>query len=339
MKEWNNLLVSSSNCSYLSSMAYAGTKACSGKNIETYLFRNEEGDFAGGRYILKNLLYKTIRVSDILSGFIFKDEPDSNTWLYLLDHFILWSKSNNACFIRFNPWLPSAIAGEMTSYSRNLVSVLKEKGFIPVQPCRHTYWINLTRSEEEILKRMKRKTRYEIIRALKSDLITERFDTPSNDQFEIFWNLYQRLGHEKDLNTLGKEQLKKEFFALMDSGFASLFIVRCKNVAINVSLCSKVGRAAYLYGAMDPDFKSIPGCTSPGQIAQWEMIKYLKSINIKIYDLGFCPGPVPVASHPNYPIWRFKYGFGGDHVEYMPVFGKMLKPFRGRLFQLFKYRS
>ena len=62
----------------------------------------------------------------------------------------------------------------------------------------------------------------------------------------------------------------------------------------------------------------------------------MKNNGVGIYDMGFCPGPVPVLNHPAYNIWRFKYGFGGDHVEFLPTYGKVLDQIKGRAFKLIK---
>jgi lipid II:glycine glycyltransferase (peptidoglycan interpeptide bridge formation enzyme) len=69
------------------------------------------------------------------------------------------------------------------------------------------------------------------------------------------------------------------------------------------------------------------------------MIRALKKMGLKTYDMGFCPGPVPVDDHPAFNIWRFKYRFGGKYVQYMPVYGKKLKPLTGSIFEYLKYRK
>jgi hypothetical protein len=38
-------------------------------------------------------------------------------------------------------------------------------------------------------------------------------------------------------------------------------------------------------------------------------------------------------------MWRFKHGFGGEPIEFMPTYGMTLSPIRGKLFQYLKYKK
>lgn len=330
--DWNDFFLHSTYCSYISSIPYVYTKMLVGKSIETFLFESNENIISGAHYAIKSSKANIIKTADILAGYIFKSEPNQELLSNLLDHFNEWSKSKNASYLRYFPWLPKSISNNTLKYYDWFDDLMKSKGFKPIKPGKYTYWIDLTKSEEDLLKQMKRQTRYEIKRAQDSPIVIERFDKPTNELFSTFWNLYHNLGQEKSFRTLEPKQLRQEFYSLMNAGYANLFIAYCNNIAVNVSFASNLGRASYLYGAINPNFKSIAHCPSPGQIAQWEMIKYMKSRGNKIYDMGFCPGAVPVKDHSAYSIWRFKYGFGGVPVEFLPVYGKVLQPLRGRLF-------
>ena len=339
LTEWNDLLFNSINCSYRVSIEYAYTKRYRHKSIETFLFRDNERVVAGAHYSVRRSYGKLISVADVQSGFIFRDEPDEALLGFLAGHFEEWAGSVNASYIRIYPLLPATVGGSRIFTSDMFDSLLREKGYTEIEPGQHTYWLDLTKTEEDLLKQMKRQTRYEIVHARDSQLSISRYDEPSEETFEAFWKLYHSLGRAKGFGTLDKIQFREEIFSLLRAGFANLFMVLCQDKTINVSLASNLGRASYMYGAMDPGFKLIPGCPSPGQFAQWEMIRYMKHRNVPIYDMGFCPGPVPYKDHPQYSIWRFKYGFGGSHVQFMPAYGKPLLPLRGRIFRIIKYRS
>ena len=217
--------------------------------------------------------------------------------------------------------------------------ILMSKGFSIIEPGRHTYWIDLKKTKDEILANFKRQTRYEVRKALRSSLEIKRYDHPTEEIFEVFWKLYDSLGTQKGFGTLKKLQFKLEFFSLMRAGYAHLFLAKYQNTVVNASFMASIGRGVYLYGAMNPEFKTLKNCPSPGQIAQWEMISFAKSKNLPYYDMGFCPGPVPKHEHPEYDIWRFKYAFGGKHVQFLPTYGKIIKPFRGKTFQKLKYKK
>jgi len=335
--EWNDLLFNSLNCSYIASLEYAYIRTYRNKAIETYIFHDNEKSVAGAHYSVKRSFGKLISVADIRSGFIFRFKPDKELLELLIRHFEEWALSVNASFVRIYPAIPAITGGIREHIAELFDSVLRANNYAIIEPGQHSYWLDLTRTEDELLKQMKRQTRYEIVHARTSDLSVIRHDVPSEETFEAFWQLYNALGKDKGFRTLNKIQFREEGFSLMNAGFANLFVVHSKDRAINFSLASNLGRASYMYGSIDPGFKQIAGCPSPGQFAQWEMIRYMKSRNVPIYDLGFCPGPVPYRGHPQYSIWRFKYGFGGSHVQYMPAYGKPIKHLRGKIFLTLKY--
>lgn len=336
---WNNLLFVSPNGSYRASMSYEYSKKLIGRETNTIIFHKNGEDIAGAHYSLKSSFAGIIKTADILSGVVFKNEPEEDVLSFILDHFINWAKDKNASFMRFNPWIPSIIKGQKAHYFEILEKTIKKHGFSPITKGRNTYWLDLTQSEDQLLNNMRRKTRYDIRKGIKSKLRIQLIDKPDNQITEQFLRLYNQLGKEKDFNKLSGETFKHEVHTLLRTDFASLFVAIFNDEIVNISMASKKGIASYMYGAINPNFKMLKDCPAPGYLAQWEMIKTMKKLGLQIYDLGFCPGPIPDQNHPAYNIWRFKYGFGGIHVQFMPTYGKVLNPITGSLFQLWKYRK
>lgn len=333
---WNKLLLNSINGSYRQSFPHEYSKEAIGRVVETFVFKINEEIIAGGNYSLKLIKGNLLSVADLLSGFVFKNEPDYSVLRVLVDHFMAWAKKKNASYLRINPWFPKSVGNSPTSYLKLFDSILNEKGLKIIGEGRHTYWLDLSLDEDELLSNMKKQTRYDVRKGIKSELEVKRFDQQTDNITRDFWNLYRNLGNEKDFEILSESRFFHFVNSLLDSKLASLFFIYYNKKIINISICSKFGQASYIYGAINPYFKEL-NCTSPGPLAQWEMIKFAKQSGAKIYDVGFCPGPIPIKTHPQYSIWRFKYGFGGDHVEFLPTYGKILKPIRGKLFEFLKY--
>jgi lipid II:glycine glycyltransferase (peptidoglycan interpeptide bridge formation enzyme) len=207
--------------------------------------------------------------------------------------------------------------------------LLQDQGFQPLKEGRSTYWIDLTLTEEQMLSKMRRKTRYEVKRGIGSGIRIREVVDPDENVISEFWRYYYKLGKNKNFSMLPEIKFKNELRILLETKFASLFVAEFNDRIINFSMASKRGIASYMYGAINPDTTSMEGCPSPGHLVQWEMIRTMKNYGLKIYDMGFCPAAIPYASHPLFNIWHFKYGFGGMHVKYMPVYGKILNPVRG----------
>lgn len=338
-ERWERLLSLSSFYSYRQSLDYIYSGQSDRKATETFIFEKNGADIAGVHYTLISSVFGIIRSSDISSGWVFTGDPDSETISFLLGHFHKWSVKHKASFSRINTWLPSLIKNKKTASSELIESKISESGFNVISKGRNTYWLDLSLTEQELLNRMRRKTRYDVRRGNMGGLTIEFVQCPDKYYVDYFWRLYNEMGSRKKISILKEEKFKENIRILLESGLAILFIALYKNVIVNISLASCTGIASYMYGAIYPGCKNIEGCPPPGHFAQWEMIRKMKSKGIKIYDMGFCPGAVPYKEHVLYDIWRFKYGFGGEHVQFMPVYGKILKPLRGKLFRLLRYRK
>lgn len=336
---WNELLLNSINGSFRQCMAYEYTKESKGRLINTFIFNQNGVDIAGAHYSIIGSKANIISVADITSGFIFRDEPDEALLSFLLKHFISWAEHKKVCFVRFIPWLPKTIENISTKYAQLFDNVMPSLKLKNISNGRHTYWIDLTLPEEQLINNMHPQTKRKIKKSLQSDVRLEIIDNPSDNELDSFWLLYERLGIKKGFSILEKEELKKEILALTSQGFGQLFILKYREEIINISFASNFGIATYYHGAINPDYQKIENCPPPGHISQWLMIKENKLRGIKTYDMAFCPGAIPFKEHPNYGIWRFKYEFGGKHVEFLPTYGKILKPIRGRIFKFLKYHS
>ena len=336
-ERWNKLLLNAVNGSYRQTIAWEHAREDKNRQVYAFIFQENGQDIAGVHYSIKKSLFNLVRTADILSGFVFAKEPNKEQLEFLVDHFINWAKQKKASYLRINFWLPHTIASKKTQYLYLIKDIINEYDFKPIAYGRHTYWVDLALTEEQLLSEMKRQTRYEVRKGMKSSIEFKQYNTFNIDQFSQFWDIYSNLGKRKDFNILSYSRFQKEIKYLMDSRLAVLIFAYYENNVINITLASNFGQGSYIYGAMNPEFKKLGNCPSPGHIAQWEMMMFMKSKGIKIYDMGFCPGSTPIKSDPSYNIWRFKYGFGGNHVQFLPTYGKVLTPIEGRIFQYIKY--
>jgi lipid II:glycine glycyltransferase (peptidoglycan interpeptide bridge formation enzyme) len=291
---------------------------------------------AGVQYSIAQSKFNLISTADIVQGFVFTHEPSEQLVMQMLDHFLSWAKEQKAGYVRVHPWLPATIAGKETGYDSLFEKAFSLCGFEVIKSGRHTYWLDLSLSEEALLSKMTRKTRYEVKQGLKSDIRFTLYEKPDTGIIEQFWDLYKLLGQNKGFSMYPEQKFKNEIHVLLETGNAMLFVASYNDTIVNFSIASNSGIASYLHGAINPEFKNLEGCPSPGQVAQWTMITEMKRRGAVTYDMGFCPGPVPDSAHPAYNIWRFKYGFGGDHVQFLPTYGKVLHPLKGRIFKFLR---
>lgn len=337
ISRWDALLHASANASYRQTFEYEYAGLEKGRMIASFIFHQDGLDVAGAHYSLRKAAKLPIRVADILNGIVFRGEPDPVVMDFVLAHFTRWAKSEGAALVRYYPWLPSNVGADQGKDADWLMQSLRDRGFSYLEPGRHTYWIDITRSDDEILGAMKKQTRYDVRSSMKANLRIVEHQGFDPEVFDKFWALYASLATEKQFDMLSKEQMLAEMRPLLQSGYATMFFIYCQGVLVNATLASTFGQGAYLYGAINPASREITGCPPIGAAAQWTMINAMKQRDLKVYDMGFCPGPEPIKEDPRYNIWRFKYGFGGSHVQFLPVFGKVIRGFSGSLFKVYRY--
>lgn len=180
-----------------------------------------------------------------------------------------------------------------------------------IQPPR-TIMIDISGTEEEILARMKQKTRYNIRLAEKKGVTVHAWSdlaafhammlaTGGRDGFGVHSLGYYRRAYEL-MHPKGMcEILVAEYEA---KPLAALFVARNGN------------RAYYLYGASTDEERN----RMPAYLLQWEAMKWAKASGCDEYDLWGVPDENEETLEANFEsrhdglwgVYRFKRGFGGQ---------------------------
>lgn len=193
------------------------------------------------------------------------------------------------------------------------ISNLKSQISDPVLP-RHTIYIDLTKSEEELLAGMHEKTRYNIRLAQKKEVkVTEGENL--NKFTELLEKTEERQGfssHPTKYYEILWETLRpaKMIYLLTAHSMAAIMLLRYKDFLY------------YAYGGSDPKYKEF---MAPA-LLHWEAIKLGKKLGCKIYDLWGSYKNSPTETDPWWGIYRFKKGFGGDEITFPPTVDIPLSP-------------
>jgi len=222
-----------------------------------------------------------------------------------LDKLKYLANAENCIFIRIEP-----VKQDLGSFGF--------KKSVPVQPHK-TLIIDLTQSEEALLKQMHQKTRYNIRLAAKKGVsVGNNID----EKFPIFYDLLLNTYERK-----GKRLFSREYYLKMSHN---------KNVEIILAkykkhyLCSNLiymfgDTVTYLHGGSADEYKNL---MAP-HLLQWETIKKAKDQGYKYYDFW--------GIEERYPgVARFKKGFGGKEVEYAGTFDLPLKNFWYWAYKIYK---
>jgi len=169
-----------------------------------------------------------------------------------------------------------------------------------------TLILDLQKDEEEILKNMHSKTRYNIRLAKRKGV-----EIKQEKNFKEFLRLMEMTG-ERDKFRL---HFKNHYQKILDSEISFQLNAYFEGKIITTAVFLKFADTfTYLYGASDYDFRKV---MAPN-LLQWEGIKLGKSLGCKKYDFfGIAPmsGGEYDKKHQYSGVTRFKLGFGGEYKK------------------------
>ncbi|HSL46472.1 MAG TPA: peptidoglycan bridge formation glycyltransferase FemA/FemB family protein [Anaerolineales bacterium] len=190
---------------------------------------------------------------------------------------------------------------------------------------KNTVWIDLTPSEEELLARMKQKTRYNVRLAEKKGVIL-RIGTSTD--FGILYKMYAETSVRNGFVIRDEDYYKtvwQTFMANNQSPVSNLKlpitnshspVAECLIAEVNQEPIAAIfvfyfaGRAYYVYG-MSRDMHREK---MPTFLLQWEAIKRAKAGGCSVYDLWGAPDQFNEGDSM-WGVYRFKEGLGGKVVR------------------------
>jgi len=223
----------------------------------------------------------------------------------LLEELKKIAKQENCSFIRISP-----------IWKRNEENnkLFRKLGFKqgPIQAHPEASWkLDITPSEDKLLAKMRKTTRYLIRQAQKNNDIKVSQSQKIED-IKVFDKLYQEVVKTQHFVPFSLDYLKNEFSAFNSDNQISLFFGRYRGEIIASALVifwSGIG--FYHHAALDPKYHKIP----MAYLLQWEAIKEAKKRGCILYDFwGYVD---PKLKHPWAGPTLFKMGFGGQSHFYV----------------------
>lgn len=238
-------------------------------------------------------------------------------WQQALEKIKIIAGQEKSVFLKIDPEL---IAEQIKEFS------LEELGFIKsfkqIQP-KSTLILDITKSEEELLKQMKPKTRYNIKLAQRKDLriITGESLDDKEKYFDRFWRLMRETARRNGFHLHSRNYYQRQ----LSLPFIKLFLIEYRREIMAGATTVFFGRrATYLHGASSDNYKNL---MAP-YLLHWEIIKRVKQEGFKEYDFwGISGGD---DSQNWIGITKFKKGFGGKEVRYIGAYDWVFsKPWYG----------
>ncbi len=218
---------------------------------------------------------------------------------------------------------------------------LKRNNFVKGKPLftKYNFVLDLNEEEDELLKKMKSKTRYNI-RLAKRKGVRVEIDN-SDEAFERYLELMKETtkrqgfyAHEEDYHRKMWKQLKTSAKGGSTSGGglrADLMVARYKGKIITAWMLFRLNETMYYpYGTSTRQYRQVMA----SNLVMWEAIRLAKGRGCRYFDMWGALGPEPEKSDPWYGFHRFKEGYGGRLVEYMGTYDLVIRPTLYKLFRL-----
>jgi lipid II:glycine glycyltransferase (peptidoglycan interpeptide bridge formation enzyme) len=232
-------------------------------------------------------------------------------------------RARRAICLKVEPELP-----DTPEYS----AVLNALGFRPsphtVQP-RRSLVIALSGGEDDVLNRMKQKTRYNIRLAAKKGVTARAAQSPPD--VETFNTLMAATGMRDSFGVHAPEYYRLAFELFHPLGRCALFLAEYEGEPLAGVMAFAFGtRAWYFYGASSDKERQ----RMAPYLAQWEAIRWAKARGAQTYDLWGVPDEDEAAleaqfEHRRAGLWgvyRFKRGWGGTLVRTVGAWDRVYNP-------------
>jgi lipid II:glycine glycyltransferase (peptidoglycan interpeptide bridge formation enzyme) len=206
---------------------------------------------------------------------------------------------------------------EIVASNQSAIDKIKAVGLIKkkkqVQP-RVTYFLDLNKDLDELMKGFEEKTRYNIRLAERKGV--KVIEDSSEKGIDIFYKLYEETCKRDSFLIHPRSYYIKLKETLIDRGMANVFIATFNGIPIASVFIFKMGsRVWYMYGASNNEYRNV----MPNHALHWHVIKWAKENGYKLYDLWGIPSK-PNEKHPLFGVYRFKKGFNGELKEWIGVY-------------------
>ena len=335
-KIWNEIISKLPDPHFLQTYEWGQVKAKYGWQ-PIYLVWDEQGKMKEERNDLSSFIFPVQAACLVLKRTAFRrfsifyapkgplmDWTNESLRKRVLDDLHSFAKKQGAIFLKLDPdvvlgrGVPASVDEVTENSGQAVMSDLKHRGWVESSDqiqFRNTVMVDLSASEEDILMRMKQKTRYNVRLAEKKG-VTVR--AGSVDDLPMLYKMYA-------------ETSVRDGFVIRDEGY---YMVVWKTYMSNVGgqrsepsavpLIAEVdgeavaaiflfmfaGRGYYVYGMSRNAHRE----KMPTYLLQWAAMKHAKSHGCLTYDLWGAPD-VFDESDSMWGVYRFKEGLGGDVVR------------------------
>ncbi len=231
----------------------------------------------------------------------------ANQWHYLLESLVKIARKNNVLLIKIEPEI---IENEKEIIKYKSFGLIKSKLDLQFKA---TTFVNLEKTEEEILAGFKQKTRYNIRLAQKYGIAAE--ENSSQEGIRIMYNLHEKTSSRANFFIRPKKYILNYWKKCIEANCGKIFIASLSGKPIAGLFAYYMGKKIwYKDGGSSKERKE----TMAPYALQWFAINWAKKNGFETYDMVAVP---PLAERNEKSTWwglyRFKSGFNPNITEFV----------------------
>jgi lipid II:glycine glycyltransferase (peptidoglycan interpeptide bridge formation enzyme) len=225
-------------------------------------------------------------------------------------------REEKAIFIKLEPYI---FADKKTE------ELMKKSGAVPGKTffTPTSFWIDLTQSEEELLKSFHSKTRYNIRLAERKGVtvVEDNSDKAFENYLKLFFETTKRQGYymhsesyhrlmwktlHKDMDEKGKSPARNASQSDAGGPIARLLTAKYKNKVVTAWIVFVWHDFLYYpYGGSDETYRNV----MPNNLMMWEAIRYGKKLDLTTFDLW--------GREEGKGFTKFKEGYNPKVIEFI----------------------
>lgn len=328
--EWESFLANVADVHILQTKGWGELKRSFGWDVERVALPVGGINIAGAQILFRRLPLG-LSLAYIARGPVGPPDlsPNYPLWPELICEIDAICLKRRAIFLKIEPDFWEPLTAEQSA--NQVIPQDPPPGFLSsqhaIQPAR-TLLVDISGDEQQVLARMKQKTRYNIRLAQKKGIVVK----PSTD-IAAFHRLMQSTGRRDAFGVHSLNYYQQAYDLFQPQNACQLFVAEYQGEPLAAVMVFAQGkRAWYFYGASSDEHRDL----MPSYLVQWEAMRWARARGCELYDLWGVPDADEKTLEDGFlqnetglwGVYRFKRGFGGvlrrtqgpwDRV-YRPVF-------------------
>ena len=337
---WNDLIATLPDPHLLQTWEWAQVKTRYGWILMPQIWRDVGGKPVAAAMVLKRTIpirgfAKRMSVLYLPKGPLM-DWENATLRIRVLDDLQTLAKKQGSIFIKIDPdmvlgrGIPGSTGAVDDGNGQDVLYELKQRDwrFSTDQiQFRNTVMIDLSPPEEDILARMKQKTRYNIRLASKKGI---KVRVGTVDDLPMLYRMYAETSLRDGFVIRDEGYYYLVWKNFMESSYPHaeplIAVVNGEQVAA-LFLFRFAKRAYYLHGMSRAEHRE----KMPNYLLQWEAIRRAKAAGCSVYDLWGAPDRFD-EEDKMWGVFRFKDGFGGEVIQTLGAWDYPSNPLFYRLY-------